>query len=134
VLKASAAAIAATFVAAHVLGLGGLSCGLIVRTCYDSGWVAASNQTRSMAFEHGLGRLPSAMTIYFSPNQQGSPAYPIEYRWGDNLPGNPITVSAGRDAITLEIGAGMALRAVWSAQTGQWTQHERGFIRVIAAR
>jgi hypothetical protein len=119
---------------AFLFGLAGLSCGIIVKTCYDSGWTAAANRTQSLAFQHGLGTLPSAMTIYFSPVSSGLPAYPIEYRWSDQFPGNPISVSASDDAIRLEIGGGTPLRAVWSSATGQWTKYDAGFIRVIANR
>jgi len=98
---------------------------------FDSGWVAADNSTdRVIRFEHGLGVVPTELSVWFSPTADGATAYPLQWRWYINDAGNPVTMSANRQAVVLAIYRGAPLFGAWTPST--WTTYTKGFFRVIA--
>ncbi len=128
---AAARPLAAPWLAGALFGLGG-GCGWLLNWCYDSGWVEVARGSRSVPFDHGLGRAPGRLQVLFSPTQNGEIGYPIEFRWSDTIPGNPVAATLDAAQVRLELWDGAPLRATYDAATGRWTSHDRGRIRVRA--
>jgi hypothetical protein len=98
---------------------------------YDSGWKQASNNpSNEILFQHGLGVIPSQISVMFSANQ--NEAYPVLGYWGNNSTGNPVSVSIGSATIALEIFSGAPLHGAWLASNGVWTLWNQGYFRVFA--
>jgi hypothetical protein len=98
---------------------------------YDSGWRQASNNpSNQLLFQHGLGAIPSQISVMFSPNQ--NEAYPVLGYWGNSTTGNPVTVSMGAATIAIELFSGAPLHGAWLASNAQWTLWNQGYFRVFA--
>lgn len=99
---------------------------------YDSGWQEATQINTNLVFNHKLGVTPSHMAVLFSPDKKTS--YPLLWAWNEGLSGNPVSISADTQAITLAIHGGSPLHGAWDGQTAQWTQWSTGYFRVFASR
>ena len=102
---------------------------------YDSGWVA-DNRSRNhrTVFTHGLGVVPSRVTILFSPTAPHKTVYPLLWSWTEELSGNPVTVELSTTQLVLNIWSGGPLHGVWSGDTEQWTEYDSGYWRVLLWR
>jgi len=100
---------------------------------FDSGWQLANNFSNHMvAIDHNLAAIPSQVTILFSPDKQT--VYPLNWSWGANSAGNPVTISMNDTSVDLAIFAGAALHGVWNPANAQWTMYTQGYFRVFANR
>lgn len=100
---------------------------------FDSGWVAASNaKSNSLIMEHGLGRLPKSLTIWFSSTNSGNSAYPLLADWTPSDSGNPICIRADQRVVEICIYEGYPLRGVYNSKTTLWERNSTGFFRVVA--
>lgn len=117
--------------AAEVFGFGN-ACGVVIRRCYDSGWVMITRASRAAPFAHGLGARPNTLTVMFSPTPDGAVAYPVEFRWGEKQPGNPVSVRVNAESVILDMWDGAPVRATFDGRTGGWTSYDRGYFRVMA--
>ena len=98
---------------------------------YDSGWTKASNNpSNEILFQHGLGVIPSQISVMFSPNQ--NEAYPVLGYWGTSTTGNPVSISMGSASIAIELYSGAPLHGAWLASNGNWTLWNQGYFRVFA--
>lgn len=112
-----------------------LTCGIAVKRCSTSAWVPASSGTSYvLRIPHGLGVVPSAVNILFSPNENGLPAYPIDIAWTPQTTGNPVTVAVTDAEVELHMFKTAHLRGVFDAKTESWLTFPKGFIRVHAQR
>jgi hypothetical protein len=103
-------------------------------TCqFDSNWVSASNYTsNNLVVSHGLGAVPTQLTILFSPDQVT--CYPLLWSWANTTSGNPVTISMNAATISLAIFNGVPLHGAWNPVTGAWTNWQTGYFRVFASR
>ena len=98
---------------------------------FDSGWVKADNKRSNVVrIPHNLRRVPTELTLWFSPTATGEPAYLVT-QWTVDTAGNPVTISADRSVITLGIYAGSPLRGVWSPEAN-WKPYAEGYYKVVA--
>lgn len=109
------------------------ACGPESAKCFDTGWQKVSNKQSSAYFyRHRLGHVPGAVTVWFSPNASGSPAYSV----GTNLPnapgGNPYTIEARPDMMLLHIWKGAPIHSVYDGSTEKFTSYTEGYFRVVA--
>ncbi|MEM4987648.1 hypothetical protein V8G57_09645 [Collimonas sp. H4R21] len=99
---------------------------------YDSGWVAANNQTnQNLSFTHGLGRSPTLVTVLFSPDQENS--YPLQWSWNSQNSGSPVSIWFNDLTVQCSIFNGAPLHGAWSGVTAQWTSWSTGYFRVFAS-
>jgi hypothetical protein len=116
---------------AWLLGLGGLSCGIIRTVCYDSGWVDVDNKsTKVWSFDHGMSFAPTEVTLFFRPPGEEEVSYPVSI--GLDYSGNPINIGISAQQINVHVFSGSPLRSIFNAATGQWQSFATGKYRVLA--
>jgi hypothetical protein len=99
---------------------------------YDSGWLAANNQTNNQVpFLHGLEAIPSSFAFLFSPDLDT--AYPLLWSWVAQYSGNPVTISMNSNVILFQISSNFPLHGAWDSSTGAWTTWSQGYFRVFAS-
>jgi hypothetical protein len=99
---------------------------------YDSGWEFDTNaNSHTVVFEHKLHAVPTRFMIFFSADKET--VYPLMWPWGATYSGNPVTISANRKSIKLNIYSGARLHGVWSANE-PWLFYQGGYWRVFAWR
>ncbi|WP_321818313.1 MULTISPECIES: hypothetical protein [unclassified Paraburkholderia] len=99
---------------------------------YDSGWKDATLANINLVFDHGLGVTPTHLSVFFSPDHKTS--YPLLWPWVAGQSGNPVSIWADADSITLSIYAGAPLHGAYNGQTASWTYWNSGFFRVLASQ
>jgi hypothetical protein len=99
---------------------------------YDSGWVAADNQTsHNIVFTHGLYKSPTQVTVLFSPDQENS--YPLQWSWSEGSSGGPVTIWFNDHTVQCSIWNGAPLHGAWNGANSQWTNWNSGYFRVFAS-
>jgi hypothetical protein len=107
---------------------------------YDSGWIfdGKGGTDHEVPFNHKLGRLPTLVMLYFTPNDsnnepefdKGKEAYPVPLATWDGVFGNPHTTAVTKSQIIIRIfGGNNLLRKTW--RTNAWTSYKTGWWRVI---
>lgn len=99
----------------------------------DSGWELTDQSTNhNIYFEHGLGAIPSQITVYFSADKQT--VYPLNWSWTEGTSGNPVSIAVNDKTVVLSIYKGAPLHGVWDGRTGEWEFYDQGYFRVFASR
>jgi hypothetical protein len=114
-----------------LFGLGGFSCGVIRKVCFDSGWVEIDNtSTREWSFPHGLSGTPARVEILFWPPGDEERWFPVAI--DVDTSGNPINVELTPTNVILHVYSGSAVRSVFSARSGRWQSYAKGRFRILA--
>jgi hypothetical protein len=117
--------------AAWLFGFAGWSCGVIRKSCYDSGWVEIDNaRTRAWPFDHGMSFTPTSVEILFWPPGEQERWYPVNI--GKDLAGNPINVSVTSSQVILDVYSGSPMRNIFDAERVQWQAYAKGRFRILA--
>jgi hypothetical protein len=74
------------------------------------------------------------MSVWFSPTNQGTPAFPLIWKFQRNETGNPVSIEALPDVIYVHVWNGVPIFGSYDARTDRWTTYTEGFYRVIAER
>lgn len=103
---------------------------------YDSGWQGDdSYSSHETVFEHGLGVIPTDVTIWFAPaldaTGDAEEVHPLNWSWASGSSGNPVSIIMGADAVKLTIWSGAFLHGFWTPSDG-WQKYRTGYWRVIA--
>ncbi len=97
---------------------------------YDSGWQEANNHSSyEVSFDHGLGVVPSQVSIMFTSDKET--VYPLMWSWEKGDSGNPVTVSMTDNVVKLQISDNSPLHGAWKAREG-WTRWSQGYFRAFA--
>lgn len=99
---------------------------------FISSWLADANSTNhNVIFKHGLGTIPTSLSVQFSVDQKT--VQPVIWPWDQSSSGNPVSVWMDDTFITLSVFQGAPLHGWWNGSTGAWTVASTGFWRVIAS-
>lgn len=112
-----------------------MTCGFVVKRCAISAWVPAeSGRSYVLRIPHGLNAIPSSVSIMFSPNESGSPAFPMDIAWTPQTTGNPVTVSVSETEVELHMFRNAPVRGAFDATTENWATYSKGYVRVRVER
>jgi hypothetical protein len=101
----------------------------------DTGWQCTDNATNhKLVMKHGLGSTPRFYTLYFSDTADSSVVYPLDWSWGTDASGNPVTIAISTEAIILNIFSGAPLHGIWDANNGQWSKFTSGCFRAFVVK
>ena len=115
------------------LGYPPAGCGPESAKCLDTGWQPVSNKASSAFFyRHNLGRVPGTVTVWYSPNANGNPAYSVSGNLPNSPGGNPYTIEARPDMVLLHIWKGAPIHSVYDGPTEKFTTYGEGYYRVVA--
>ncbi|MEM9140683.1 MAG: hypothetical protein AAGB15_12730 [Pseudomonadota bacterium] len=104
-------------------------------TCSESGWIFDDNRDdHATTWRHGLGVVPRAISILFTPDPGQGRVMPVIWSWHDVNAGNPISVEMGRRAVRLLIHRNAPLHGLWDIDSQRWTHFKEGYWKIIVYR